>query len=182
MTALTPRRLIAAGAALALALPGAALAHGRSHHESHARHFHARGVPCHALEKGRTPARFTADQASALKDACTTRDAAIKAANATFRSDTADARSAYKDAVAPLRADLKSAAQARRTACHADRTSQDCADARSAYRNTLETDLPKLREAFRTYIQAIRPALKTRNQSIRDAQRAFRAAVQAALA
>jgi hypothetical protein len=173
------RRLAAAGIMLTFALPGAAMAH---HGHNGFRHSHARGVPCRALEAGRTPARFTADQAAALKDACTTRDAAIKAANAAFRSDTAGARATYKDAVKPLVAELKAAFKARRAACHADRASQDCADARAALKSTRKADLPKIRAAWRTFVKAVRPAAHTRNKAVRAAKREFRQAVKSALA
>ena len=180
MKILNSRRLLTAGLMVTLAVPSSALAHHRRHHGFP--HFHHRGIPCHALEAGRTPARFTADQTSALKAACTTRDDAIKQANATFKSDTAGALATYKATVAPLKADLKTARQNRRNACSADRTSQACADARTAYRTARHTDLPKMRDAFRTYAHAVRPAVKTRNQAIRAALKAFRQAVKTALA
>ena len=179
MNILNSRRLITAGLMLTLAVPSSAMAH-RGHHHGFP-HFRHRGVPCHALEAGRTPARFTADQASALKAACTTRDNAIKQANATFKADTASARSTYQAAIAPLKADLKAARQARRSACSADHMSQACTDARTAYRNTLKADLPKIRDAVRAYAQAVRPAAQTRHAAIRAAERAFRQAVKAAL-
>jgi hypothetical protein len=181
MKILNSRRLLTAGLMLTLALPSSALAH-RGHNHHGFGHFRQRAVPCHALEAGRTPARFTADQVTALKTACTARDAAIKQANDTFKSDTASALATYKATVAPLKADLKSARDARRSACRTDRTSQACADAKTAFRTALQTDLPKLRAAFHAYKQAVRPAEKTRNQAIVAALKAFRQAVKAALA
>jgi hypothetical protein len=175
----TSRRLAIAGAALTLALPGTAMAHHGVHH-GFAR-LGARAVPCKALEAGRTPARFTSDQITALKSACETRDAAIKAANAKFKTDTASARSTYRATVSPLFTEIRTARQNRRSACHADSSSQACADARAAFKTTLKNDLPKIRAATHAFNQAVAPAAHTRNQAIRAALVAFRAAVKTAL-
>jgi hypothetical protein len=166
------RRLVVAGTTLALALPAPALAH-KGHH----RHHHGFGVPCRALEAGKTPRGLSADQAAALKDACTARDNAIKAANDTFKASTADALAAYKTAVAPARANVKSAWQSLRTACKADWRSQECSDARSAYRTALDNARPVFRDAWKAYFTATQPARDARSAAIRDAQKAFKAAV-----
>jgi hypothetical protein len=46
----------------------------------------------------------------------------------------------------------------------------------------VKNDFPKIRAAFRIYAPAVRPAAKTRNQALVAANKAFRAAVKAALA
>src|SRR3954451_16002984 len=171
-TALVPRSLAAVGATLALAVPTAAQAHGHHH-----RHHHGYGVPCRALEAGKTPRGVTADQATALKDACTGRDSAIKTANDTFKASTADGRATYLAAIAPAKASLKTAWQSLRSACKADRASQACTDARSAYRTAVANARPVFRDAWSAYVTATRPAAETRLAAVRDAQKAFKAAV-----
>jgi hypothetical protein len=174
------RRLVAAGATLALAAPAPALAHDHHHHHHHG--FGRFGAPCRALEAGKTPRHVTADQAAALKSACATRDAAVKAANAAFKTATAGPLATYKAAVAPAKASVKDAWTNLRTQCKADRSSQACADARTAYRSAVEKARPVFASAWTAYLTATRPAAQTRNAAIRDAQKNFRAAVAKALA
>jgi hypothetical protein len=177
-TALMTRGLAAVGATLALAVPTVAQAHDHNHHHGYGRF----GAPCRALEAGRTPKWLTTDQAAALKDACIARDNALKAANDKFKADTADARATYTAAVAPAKANLKSAWQSLRDACKADRHSQQCADARAAYKAAWLNARTTFRDAWRAYITATRPAAQARSTAVHNAQKAFRDAVAKALA
>src|SRR5215212_11428829 len=92
-------RLLAAGATLALAVPGAALAHGGDHHRNRD------GVHCAALKAGRTPQGVTAEQATALIAACDARAAAVKAANTAFLDATKAPRADYRAALTSIRTD-----------------------------------------------------------------------------
>jgi len=166
------RLLLAVGVLTMLALPGTALAHNGH------RHDRDRSRVCRAVENGRTPRGLTAAQAQSLATACTTRANAIKAANDAFRTATAGPRATFKAAVAPLNAQLRTAAQAKRTACRADRSSQACTDARTAFRTTLTTLAPQYRAARVAFRTAVRPAAQTRAAAVRAAQQAFRASVR----
>ena len=122
MTTRLPRLLLAIGLLLALALPSAALAHGGRHHERDRSHG------CRAVDNGRVPRGLTAAQAQSIATACATRAAAVKAANDAFAAATKSARDAYRATVAPLSAQVRAAADAKRAACRADRQSQVCAN------------------------------------------------------
>ena len=172
MTAKILRRLLVAGTTLAVALPGTALAH-RDRHDHHRHHGHHHGL-CHKLERDRAPKRLTDAQVQALTQACADRDAAIKAANATFRAATKDDHAAYRAAVKAIRADVRAARKAKRDACRADRSSQSCQDARDAYRASLRTGWQKLRDARKAYISAVAPDAHARNAAVRAAKKAFR--------
>jgi hypothetical protein len=76
---------------------------------------------------------------------------------------------------------VRTAADAKRTACRADRRSQACADARQALRTTLRTLAPQYRAAKDAFRGAIRPAAQARQATVRAAKDAFRAAVRQAL-
>jgi hypothetical protein len=84
--------------------------------------------------------------------------------------------------VAPLNAQVRAAADAKRAACRADRQSQVCANARAAFRSTIAALGPQYRAARATFRTAVRPAAQTRAAALRAAQQAFRAAVRQALA
>ena len=114
MTSRLARLCLAVGLLFALALPSAALAHGGGRH-------HDRSRACRAVENSRVPRGLTAAQAQSLATACTTRAAAVKAANDAFAAATKSARDAYRAAVAPLNAQVRAAFDAKRTACRADR-------------------------------------------------------------
>src|SRR4051794_6867663 len=103
-------------AALALATPGVAAAHG--HHGPRA------ALRCAGLESGRVPARVTTDQATALKGACDTYAAAVKAADDAYPAAATPAADAYRTTAQSLR----TAEQTRRSACAADRHAQACSD------------------------------------------------------
>jgi hypothetical protein len=169
MTTRITRLLLATGVLLMLALPSAALAHGGRHHE--------RGNACRAVAKGHVPRGLSAAQAQSLATACATRAAAFKAANDAFKAATQPARDAYKAAVAPMNAQVRAAFQAKRAACRADRSSQACADARAALRQTITTLAPQYKAARDTFRAAVRPAAQARAAAIRAAQQAFRASL-----
>ena len=164
------RLLLAAGVITMLVLPASALAHHGHRHDRGSR-------VCRAVENGRTPRNLTAAQAQSLATACTTRDNAIKAANDAFRTATQGARDQFKATVAPLNAQLRTAFQAKRTACRADRSSQACTDARTALRNLATSLAPQFRAARQAFVTAIRPAAQTRAAAVRAAKQAFRASV-----
>jgi len=176
MTTRLPRLLLAAGLLLVLALPSAALAHGGRHHERDRSHG------CRAVENGRVPRGLTAAQAQSIAAACATRAAAVKAANDAFAAATKSARDTYRATVAPLNAQVRAAADAKRAACRPDRRSQACANARAAFRSTIAALAPQYRAARATFRTAVRPAAQTRAAAVRAAQQAFRAAVRQALA
>jgi hypothetical protein len=180
MTSRLPRLLLAAGLLLVLALPGSALAHG-GHHGDRDRHDDRSRV-CRAAQKGKVPRNLTAAQAQAIASACGTRASAIDAANSAFAAATKGARDTYRAAVAPLNAQIRAAARAKRTACRADRRSPACADARAALRNTARSLAPQYRAARDAFRAAVRPAAQTRKAALRAAQDAFRTAVRQAFA
>ena len=167
------RLLLATAMLLALALPAVASAHrGRDHD---------RGLSsarvCRAVENGRVPRGLTAAQAQALATACTTRANALTAAATAFDTATASARATYRATVTPLVAQVRTAEQAKRTACRADRASQACTDARAALRTTIAAVAPQLRAARTAFRAAIAPALQTYRTAVRAAQTAFRTSV-----
>jgi hypothetical protein len=171
MTSRLSRLLLAVGVLLMLALPAVASAHGGRDHD--------RGrTSCRAVQRGVVPRGLTTEQAQALATACTTRAGALKAAGDAFDAATASAQAAYRAAVSPLVAQLRTAETARRTACRADRHSQACIDARAAYRTTVRTVGPKVRDARDAYRAAVRPARETYRAAVRAAQTAFRTAVR----
>ena len=176
MTTRLPRLLLAIGLLLALALPSTALAHGGRHHERDRSHG------CRAVDNGRVPRGLTAAQAQSIATACATRATAIKAANDAFAAATQSARDTYRATVAPLNAQVRAAADAKRAACRPDRRSQACANARTAFRSTIAALGPQYRAARATFRTAVRPAAQTRAAAVRAAQQAFRAAVRQALA
>ncbi len=156
MTTRLPRLLLAAGLLFALALPSAALAHGGRHHERDRSHA------CRAVDNGRVPRGLTAAQAQSIATACATRAAAVKAANDAFAAATKSARDTYRATVAPLNAQVRAAAAAKRAACRADRRSQACANARAAFRSTITSLAPQYRAARSTFRTAVGPAAQTR--------------------
>ena len=161
------RPLAVAGAALALAVPGTALAHGG----------HAHGVNCRAIAAGHAPKKLSDDQVKALAAACATRDAAVKAANDAYVAATKPAYDAYRATAESVRADLRSAKQARRAACKPDPSAQACKDARASYHATVRSLRAKLREAKRTLHEAVRGSRQTWRASIKAAEAAFLAQV-----
>src|SRR4051794_23104668 len=171
MTSRFARLLLATTMLLALALPAVASAHG-----GHGRDRGADRV-CRAVRNNHVPRGVTAAQAQALAAACTTRANAIAAATTAFDTATASARATYRTTVAPLAAQLRTASQAKRTACRTDRASQACSDARAALRTTLATVAPQIRAARQTYRAAVAPALQSYRTAVRAAQDAFRASV-----
>jgi hypothetical protein len=182
MTSRLARLMLATGALLMLALPAVASAHGGRDHD---RGDRGRGRDasrvCRAAQDARVPRRLTAEQAQALATACTTRATAVQAADDAFDAAVKPALDTYRAAVTPLLAQVRTAAQARRDACRADRRAQACTDARTAYRTTVAGVQPQLRAAREAYRAAIRPAAQTFRTAVRAAQDAFRASVSQAL-
>jgi hypothetical protein len=176
MTSKITRRLLAAGTALTLALPGAAIAHSGGHGHG------VRSAPCHAIRTGHGTGTLTASQIQALTQACATRDAAVKAANDAYLAATQPALAGFRTTTTPVVAALRTAAQTRRAACAPDRHAQACKDARAAYRTTAKPLFAQLRAAVRTYRQSTATARRTRSAALRSAQRAFRATVAQVLA
>jgi hypothetical protein len=162
MTFRFARAAAVAGALLTLAAPGVAAAHGR--------HGLRPAVRCAAVEAGYVPHGASADQASALKAACDTYAAAVKAADDAFATTAQPAA----DAVKSVRDQLRTAKQARRSACAADRTAQACTDARSA----VATLRGQLRQAWQAYRAAVKPARRTRDAAARAAAQALRAQIR----
>src|SRR4051812_36866165 len=159
MTYRFARRSLAIAATLLLAVPGAASAH--------------RADRCAAIKAGHVPRGLTADQAAALSTACDTLSAAVSAADDAYLAATQPAADAYSSSRDSVSADLRTAAQTRRSACRPDPRAQTCADARAAYRATLESGRGLLRTAWRAYRDADRPAAATRRAGVRAAQAAF---------
>jgi hypothetical protein len=171
MTTRLARLLLAAVMLLALALPAVASAHGGRDHDR------GNGRTCRAVQNGRVPRGLTGAQAQALAAACTTRANAIAAARTAFDTATAPALQTFRTTVTPLVTQVRTAERAKRTACHADRASQACADARAALRATIATVGPQLRAARTAYRDAVAPALQTLRAAVRAAQAAFRTSV-----
>ncbi|MEA2227716.1 MAG: hypothetical protein QOF04_1346 [Solirubrobacteraceae bacterium] len=170
MTSRLSRLLPAAGVLLVLALPATAPAHGGGRD-------HARGA-CKAVQDGAVPRGLTAEQAQTVATACTTRDAAVKAADDTFLAATTAARDTYRAAVTPIVAQIRTAADAKRAACRPDRRAQACRDARAAHRTTVQPLAQQIRAAREAYRAAVRPAAETRRTAVRAAKQAFEASVR----
>jgi hypothetical protein len=176
MTSRLARRLCVAGAALTLAAPGTALAHRGNDDHGNDRSG-SRGASCNQLQRGSAPRNVTAEQTQALVAACTTRDAAVKAADDAFTAATKPAADAFRAVATSVATDASAAKTARRAACDADRSAQACVDARAAYRTTIRTLSDKLRTAKRAYRDAVRPAAQTRKDAVKAAKAAFRTSV-----
>src|SRR3954447_11100167 len=178
MTSRLARLLPALVMLLALALPAVASAHGGDRDRGVGQRD---GRSCRAVTNGRVPRGLTAAQAQALATACTTRADALTAARTAFDTATASALATFRATATPLVTQVRTAEQAKRTACRADRASQACTDARTALRTTIASVRPQLRAARATYRAAVAPALQTYRAAVRAAQAAFRTSVDQAL-